>query len=110
RAAEGAGARLRHPPELCASQGGSMKHDRTPEFSRRTLLKAAGATLCVPFFLKQAFAKAPATRPNLVLLMQTNGVNQASFWPKDSTFDSPILSRLLTDPAVGPKTTLERRL
>lgn len=87
-----------------------MKHERTPQFSRRTLLKAAGATLCVPFFLKQAFAKTPATRPNLVLLMQTNGVNQANFWPKDSTFDSPILSRLLTDPAVGPKTTLIRGL
>jgi hypothetical protein len=83
-----------------------MKHT---EFSRRTLLKAAGATLCVPFFLKQAFAQT-AARPNLVLLMQTNGVNQASFWPTGSTFDSPTLNRLLTHPVVGPKTTLIRGL
>jgi hypothetical protein len=40
--------------------------------------------------------------------MQTNGVNQSSFWPTGSSFSSPILERLLTDPAVGPKTTLVR--
>ena len=54
---------------------------KSVQFSRRSLLRAAGATLCVPFFLKRAFAQEQAP-PNLVLLMQTNGVNQASFWPK----------------------------
>lgn len=82
-----------------------MGHDRF-QFSRRTLLRAAGSTLLVPPFLRHAFAEAPVTRPNLVLLMQTNGTNQASFWPKASAWDSPILNKLLTDPKVGPKTTL----
>lgn len=81
--------------------------DRTGfQFSRRSLLRAAGSTLLVPSFLQHAFAQTPITRPNLVLLMQTNGTNQASFWPKGSTWDSPILNKLLTDPKVGPKTTL----
>lgn len=75
------------------------------QFSRRGLLRAAGATLAVPFFLKQAFAQQRA-RPNLVLLMQTNGVNQAGFWPAAGAFDSPILHELLTDARVGPRTTL----
>jgi hypothetical protein len=78
---------------------------KSVQFSRRALLRAAGATLCVPFFLKRAFAQEQAP-PNLVLLMQTNGVNQASFWPKAGSFDSPTLNRLLTDPLIGPKTTL----
>jgi hypothetical protein len=76
------------------------------EFSRRTLMRAAGSTLLVPAFLKEAFAQAPATRPNLVLLMQTNGTNQAGFWPSGNTFTSPILGKMLSDPQVGPKTTL----
>lgn len=79
------------------------------QFTRRTLLKAAGSMLCVPFFLQRAFAQ-PTARPNLVLLMQTNGVNQPSFWPSAGAWDSPILSRLLTDPVVGPKTTLLKGL
>jgi len=85
-----------------------MKPEANPRFSRRTLLKAAGATLFVPHFLKRAFAQAAPTRPNLVLLMQTNGVNQANFWPANGSFTSPILSELLTDPAVGQKVTLVR--
>lgn len=77
------------------------------QFSRRTLLKAAGATLAVPFFLKRAFAQtATPQRPNLVLLMQTNGVNQSGFWPSGAAFDSPILNSLLAHPRVGPRTTL----
>jgi hypothetical protein len=82
---------------------------KAQQFSRRTLLKAAGATLCVPFFLKRAFAQTQP-RPNLVLLMQTNGVNQAAFWPSAGTFDSPILNKLLTHPKVGPKTTLIKNI
>lgn len=76
------------------------------EFSRRTLMRAAGSTLFVPAFLKEAFAQAPATRPNLVLLMQTNGTNQAGYWPTGTAWTSPILKDMLADPIVGPKTTL----
>jgi hypothetical protein len=85
---------------------------RRPQFSRRDLLKAAGSTLAVPAFLKNAFA-APAANapPNLVLLQTTNGTHQDAFWPAANTygspmFDSVILHTLLTDPVLGPKTTL----
>jgi hypothetical protein len=85
-----------------------------PQFSRRDLLKAAGATLAVPTFLQSSFAFAAAsTPPPLVLLMQTNGTHQESFWPTATSFnadagtwDSVILNKLLTNPALGPKTTL----
>ncbi|MES1204648.1 MAG: DUF1552 domain-containing protein [Pseudomonadota bacterium] len=76
------------------------------QFSRRTLMRAAGSTLLVPPFLKHAFAQTPATRPNLVLLMQTNGTHQESFWPTGTAWTSPILAKMLADPAVGPKVTL----
>ncbi len=84
------------------------------QFSRRTLLKAAGSTLLVPTFLKQAFAQTTAAYPNLVLMLQTNGTNQAGHWPatgaaygaSPATFTSPCLKPLLEDPVVGPKTTL----
>jgi hypothetical protein len=85
-----------------------------PQFSRRDLLRAAGATLAIPAFLKSAFAApAASTPPPLVLLMQTNGTHQGSFWPTASTWDaatgawdSVILNKLLTDPALGRKTIL----
>lgn len=83
-----------------------MKGDRDLQFSRRTLLRAAGSTLLVPTFLKQAFAQSAPTAPNLILMMQTNGTHQASFWPTGSAFTSPILASMLADPVVGPKTTL----
>jgi hypothetical protein len=78
---------------------------RALQFSRRALLQAAGSTLCVPFFLKHAFAES-GKRPSLVLLMQTNGTHQASFWPTPNQFDSPILNQLLTHATVGAKTTV----
>ena len=79
-----------------------------PPFSRRDLLKAAGCTLSVPLFLQRAFAANTDLRrpPSLVMLMQTNGTNQKNFWPTAGTFDSPILNKLLTDPVLGPRTTL----
>jgi len=85
-----------------------MKPDTRPQFSRRDLLKAAGVSLAVPLFLKNAFA-APAANapPNLVLLLQTNGVNVANFWPAaGGAFDSPILHPLVTDPVLSSKCTL----
>jgi Protein of unknown function (DUF1552) len=78
-----------------------------PQFSRRALLKAGGATLAVPTFLKSAFAAPAATTPpNLVLLMQTNGTHQDAFWPAAGTFDSVILHELLSKPELAAKTTL----
>lgn len=83
-----------------------MKPSDDCRFSRRTLLRAAGTTVLVPTFLKQAFAQSVPTVPNLVLMMQTNGTHQASYWPTAGTFTSPILGNLLADKVVGPKTTL----
>lgn len=84
-----------------------MTRAHRPQFSRRDLLKAAGVSLSVPLFLKSAFAApGPFSPPNLALLLSTNGVNVANFWPAAGTFDSPILHPLLTDPKLGPKTTL----
>jgi hypothetical protein len=84
-----------------------MKTPR-PQFSRRDLLKAAGSTLAVPLFLRNAFgAETPATAPpSLVLLHTTNGTHPSAFWPATGTFDSEILHRLLSDPVLGPKATL----
>ncbi|MBC8131836.1 MAG: hypothetical protein H7X95_02560, partial [Deltaproteobacteria bacterium] len=73
-----------------------MKSTAHIQFSRRSLMKAAGSTLFVPLFVKRAFAQT-TPRPKLVMLMQTNGVNQAGFWPTATAFDSPIMNRILTD-------------
>jgi hypothetical protein len=77
------------------------------------LLKAAGSTLAVPVFLKSSFASAASAPPPLVLLMQTNGTHQEAFWPTATAWnadagnwDSVILNKLLTNPALGPKSTL----
>ncbi len=93
-----------------------MKTGGSFQFSRRALLKAAGSTLLVPTFLKQAFAQtATPAMPNLMLFMQTGGTHQASFWPTGTTYQSwsagsantsPILDSMLRDPTVGPLTTL----
>jgi hypothetical protein len=83
-----------------------MSSSKNLQFSRRTLMRAAGSTLVLPAFLKNAFAQTAVTRPNLVLLMQTNGTHQASFWPTGTAWTSEILASMLKDPIVGPKTTL----
>ena len=80
------------------------------QFSRRDLLRAAGSTLALPYFLKSAFAAEATRPPNLVLLMQTNGTNQKNYWPAEGTFDSPILHELLADPVLAAKTTLVKNL
>ncbi len=76
------------------------------QFSRRTLMRAAGSTLFVPSFLKHAFAQTAATRPNLILTMQTNGTHQNAFWPTGTAWTSIILKDMLANPVVGPKVTL----
>jgi hypothetical protein len=93
-----------------------MKPSASFQFSRRALMKAAGSTLLVPTFLKQAFAQtATPARPNLIILMQTNGTHQASFWPTGTTYaqwstapatQQVILNPILTDPVIGPLTTV----
>ena len=87
-----------------------MNSSRNIQFSRRTLMRAAGSTLLLPTFLKHAFAQTAVTRPNLVLMMQTNGTHQASYWPTGTAWTSDILKGLLTDPVVGPKVTLIKNI
>jgi hypothetical protein len=48
-----------------------------------------------------------APLPRLILVMQSNGTQQANFWPSGA-FTSPILEPLLGDPALAARTTLVR--
>ncbi len=76
---------------------------------RRHLLQAvAGGALAAttPRWLRAGPALPPL--PRLVLVMQNNGTQQASFWPAPGTFTSPILSELLADPRIAARTTLVR--
>jgi hypothetical protein len=75
-------------------------------FGRRDLLRAAGLTLFVPAFLKDAFAGAETSEPSLVLFMQSCGTHQAAFWPDPVSGTSPILGPILGDPVVASKTLL----
>lgn len=75
-------------------------------FNRRTLLRAAGLTLCVPAFLQRAFAEPQVASPRLVILMQACGTHQATFWPDALTGTSPILDPILSDSALAAKTLL----
>lgn len=73
-------------------------------FGRRDLLRAAGATLFVPVFLREAFAGSEVSGSRLVILMQANGTHQLSFWPDTLTATSPILAPLLESPQLSQKT------
>ena len=75
-------------------------------FGRRELLRAAGLTLLVPPFLREAFASGETAEPALVLFMQPCGTHQAAFWPDPVSGTSPILEPILSDPAVASKTLL----
>jgi hypothetical protein len=77
-------------------------------FNRRMLLRAAGFTLCVPAFLREAFAEPEETGPRLLILMQPNGTHQPAFWPDPATGTSPILEPLLANDVLKQKTTLVR--
>jgi hypothetical protein len=77
-------------------------------FNRRDLLRAAGLTLCVPVFLREAFADSSELPPRLVLFMQANGTYQPAFWPDPATGNSPILEPLFTNLAIKEKTALVR--
>ena len=80
---------------------------RHPGLSRRDLARAAGATLVVPAFLRQALAAPPDLPPRLAILMQSSGTNQPAFWP-GASFRSPILAPLLDDPLLAARTTVLR--
>jgi hypothetical protein len=87
--------------------------------TRRDLLRAAGgAAALFPFLgeVRRARGAVPAT-PRLILLMQSNGTNQASFWPTPTVtptampaLHSPILQELAADPVLAPRTTLVKGL
>ena len=78
---------------------------RDRAFGRRDLLRAAGATLLVPAFLREAFASPQMVGPRLVILMQALGTHQPTFWP-DATGTSPILDPILGDATLRAKTVL----
>ncbi len=77
----------------------------TEFFCRRDLLRAVGATLMLPPFLRDAMAAAAELPPRLVLFMWANGTHLDSFWP-DANFRSFILDPLLDDPELRPRTTV----
>jgi hypothetical protein len=67
-------------------------------------LRAAGLTLFVPPFLRDAFATGETPETPLVLFMQPCGTHQAAFWPDPVSGTSPILEPLLLDPSLASKT------
>jgi hypothetical protein len=73
-------------------------------FGRRDLLRACGATLLVPAFLRSALADRDAGQTRLVILMQPNGTHQPAFWPDPVTRTSSILEPILSNPALASKT------
>lgn len=75
-------------------------------FGRRDLLRAAGLSLLVPSFIKQAFAEGEVPSPRLVILMQACGTHQNSYWPDPVTGTSPALEPLLSVPELAKKTLL----
>lgn len=82
-----------------------------PSMSRRQLLASLAAIPTTMSFAR-TLAADPMTAPKrLVLVMQNNGTQQANFWP-NANLDSPILSRLFSDPAtkadngLKPKTNI----
>ena len=78
--------------------------------SRRDWLRATGAAGLLFPFLRPRPAHAAPPPPRLVLLMQSNGTSQGSFWPTPEAPISPILEPLLADPALAPRTTVIRGL
>src|SRR6185503_12473813 len=70
-------------------------------FGRRDLFRAAGATVAIPAFLRDAFATAPEVGPRLVVMMQACGTHQQTFWPDAATGTSPVLDPILSQPALA---------
>jgi hypothetical protein len=72
-------------------------------FGRRQLLMTLAAVPATLPFVR-ALQADPARRPKrLVIVMQNNGTQQASFWPAaaDARLASPILDHLFLDPKTG---------
>src|SRR5690349_21873056 len=83
------------PPRRARAEGRTVMPSTV--FNRRALLRAAGFTLCVPAFLREAFADPEETGPRLLILMQPNGTHQPAFWPDPATGTSPILDPLFAN-------------
>jgi hypothetical protein len=97
-----------------------VKHINPRKPTRRDLLRAAGgAAVLFPFLGGRGHAALPPT-PRLVLLMQTNGTNQANFWPTATApiagaaagdrLTSPILAPLAGDPTLAAAMTVVKGL
>lgn len=71
---------------------------------RRQLLQLLAASPLTFGFLRSLEAAAPPKR--LVIIMQNNGTQQASFWPKDTSLSSPILDDLFRGNTLRKKTTI----
>lgn len=77
---------------------------------RRPLLLGLAGSLTSAAFTRRIFADpAPPPPKRLVLVMQTNGTQQGSFWP-DANFQSPILAPILSNPRLRERTTAVRGL
>jgi hypothetical protein len=78
---------------------------------RRDLLRVGGACATLFPFLRAGAAAAAPVAPRLVLLMQSNGTGQPSFWPTTpGSLASPILTEIVKDPALAAKTTVIKGL
>ena len=74
---------------------------------RRALLGALAAGLATGASSRVLRADPPAPPPRrLVLVMQNNGTQQGSFWPRQGFLPSPILEPLLGEPALARRTAV----
>ena len=74
--------------------------------ARRSLLVGLGSSLLLTALARRVFSDGTLPPPKrLILLLQNNGTQQASFWP-GATFSSPILQPLLDDPRIAARTSL----
>lgn len=76
--------------------------------SRRSLLKAGSAFALFPWVRDALAQVAPA--PKLVLLMQSSGTQQQSFWPRAGFTASPILAPIFANEELKSRTTAIRGL
>jgi hypothetical protein len=76
---------------------------------RRAFLSGAGVSLALLGLARRLRGDTIARPPKrLVLVMQNNGTQQASFWPGPGFTPSPILEPILSIPSLARKTTVVR--